>query len=103
MKGVALGIDHLLIGTLSTDGRHADGTVQFTQAMDSVLRTQEGNISLEAPAINMTAVDLIRESKVPDDLLSWSHSCHVSDFACGICRGCQKHYETTLELGLDPY
>jgi len=103
MRAVALGVNRLLIGTLATDGGHADGRSEFVEAMDRVLRAQEGAISLEAPAINLTAAQLIRESGVPMEILAWAHSCHVSDYACGLCRGCRKHYETLAELGVEPY
>lgn len=93
----------LLIGALRTDGFHADGTREFVGAMSHLLGLQEGGMHLEAPAISLNAVELIKTSRVPTDLLAWSHSCHVSEFACGTCRGCQKHYETYVGLGLAPY
>ena len=103
MKGVALGIQSLMIGTLSTDERHADGRRSFVRAMDELLRMQEGAITLEAPAIDLTAVELIRISGVPMEILGWAHSCHVGEYACGLCRGCRKHYETLADLGVPPY
>jgi 7-cyano-7-deazaguanine synthase len=103
MKGAAIGVKRLLIGTLKTDGQHADGTPAFVSAMNAVMRLQEGNIVLEAPAINLTAVELIRRSGVSMDILAWAHSCHVAEYACGTCRGCRKHYETLQALGVAPY
>lgn len=103
MKAVAIGVERLLIGTLKTDERHADGRASFITGMDAVLQLQEGAIALEAPAISLTAVELMRQSGVPMEILSWAHSCHVADYACGMCRGCRKHYETLQELGVDPY
>ena len=103
MKAVGLGVKHLLIGCLATDGRHADGRPEFVAALGSLLREQEGGICLEAPAIGMTAAELVRTSGVPTEILSWSHSCHVAEYACGQCRGCRKHYETITELGASPY
>lgn len=103
MRTIALGVERLLIGTLKTDGRHADGRPEFIQAMNAVQRLQEGEMMLEAPAIELTAAELIRTSGVPMDVLAWAHSCHVADYACGMCRGCRKHYETLQELGVDPY
>jgi 7-cyano-7-deazaguanine synthase len=104
MKAVALGVNRLLIGTLKTDGEgHADGRIEFVERMDQLLGLQEGGLGLEAPAINLTAVELIRASRVPMDILAWSHSCHVAEHACGLCRGCRKHYETMAELDIDPY
>lgn len=103
MKGVAIGVEQLLIGTLRTDDVHADGRPAFIGAMDTVLRLQEGGLTVEAPAIALTAVELIRRSGAPMELLAWAHSCHVAEYACGLCRGCRKHYETLAQLGVDPY
>lgn len=103
MKGVALGVDRLLLGTVKDDVAHADGSREFIDAMDSTLRLQEGGLRLEAPAIDLAPVDLVRRSKVPWDVLAWSHSCHVSEYACGVCRGCHKHYETCEAIGVSPY
>jgi 7-cyano-7-deazaguanine synthase len=103
MRGVALGVDCLLMGTLKTDSAHADGTPRFIRAMDAVLQCQEGSMRLETPAIGCTSAELIRTSGVPLEILAWAHSCHVADQACGVCRGCRKHYETLAELGIAPY
>ena len=103
MKAIALGVQRLLIGSLKADNQHADGRPEFIRAMDALLCCQEGEIRLEAPAIEMSAVELLRASRVPLELLAWAHSCHVGDYACGLCRGCRKHYETMVEFGVDPY
>lgn len=103
MKAIALEVSLLLIGTLKTDCAHCDGTLTFVRGLDSLLRNQEGGMRLEAPAVHLTAVELIRISKVPTEILGWAHSCHTSNFACGICRGCRKHYETMAGVGLEPY
>jgi 7-cyano-7-deazaguanine synthase len=103
MKGVTRGVQRLILGTLKSDGRHADGRPDFIITLDLLLRLQEGGLRLEAPAIGMTAAELIRTSNVPMEILAWAHSCHVGAHACGLCRGCQKHYETLVELGVDPY
>ena len=103
MKGIAFGVERLLVGTLKTDVSHADGSKAFVSCMDALLRLQEGGMRLQAPAIGLTAVELIRKSAVPTELVSWAHSCHVGEYACGLCRGCRKHYETLQGLGADPY
>ncbi len=103
MKAVQLGASRILIGTLATDGAHLDGTRTFLAAMREVLQEQEGKIELAAPAIEMTATELIKASKVPGEVLAWAHSCHTADYACGECRGCVKHYRTLEALGADPY
>jgi 7-cyano-7-deazaguanine synthase len=103
MRCVALGTKRLLIGTLKSDDRHADGRPEFVRGLNALLRLQEGEMTLEAPAIELTAVELVRRSAVPMDVLAWAHSCHVGEFACGLCRGCRKHYETLRDLGEAPY
>lgn len=103
MRAVPLGIKRLLIGALRTDGRHADGTSAFVEALDRLLASQEGGIRLEAPAIALDGPELVRSSRIPMEVLAWSHSCHVSDYACGECNGCRKHYETFTALGEAPY
>jgi 7-cyano-7-deazaguanine synthase len=103
MRGIALGADRLLIGTLRTDAFHADGTEGFIELMNELLQSQEGKIALDAPAVTLTAVELIRVSEVPMEILGWAHSCHTAEHACGTCRGCRKHYETLDELGVVPY
>jgi 7-cyano-7-deazaguanine synthase len=103
MKAVGLGVDALLIGCLVTDGQHADGREAFVAALDNLLQLQEGQMRLEAPAITLTASQLIQRSEIPMEILSWAHSCHVGEYACGLCRGCHKHYETLKALGYAPY
>ncbi|RAI54650.1 7-cyano-7-deazaguanine synthase [Roseicella frigidaeris] len=103
MAVIPRGARRLLIGCLATDGAHADGRAAFVEAMDGLLAMQEGGMRLEAPAIGLTAVELIRASGVPPETLAWAHSCHVAEHACGMCRGCQKHYETLEALGHAPY
>ncbi|MGT0195023.1 7-cyano-7-deazaguanine synthase [Burkholderia pyrrocinia] len=103
MKAISLNISKLLIGSLRTDGVHADGKPEFITAMSAVLSCQEGGITFEAPAIHLSGPELIRASGIPPDLLAWAHSCHVASEACGMCHGCRKHYETLEDLGLEPY
>ncbi len=99
MKAVAAGVTELMVGSVSSDGVHADGRPQFYEALDRLMSEQEGGLRVSAPAIVMSTVDLIRISDIPPDLLAWAHSCHVGALACGSCRGCVKHLETTLALG----
>ena len=103
MKAVSIDVDRLLVGALRTDGLHLDGTPEFISAISEVTELQEGHLVVEAPAIELDAVELVKQSGIPTELLAWAHSCHVSDYACGLCRGCRKHYETLRDLGVDPY
>ncbi|MEI5668368.1 7-cyano-7-deazaguanine synthase [Bosea sp. CCNWLW174] len=96
-------VTHLMIGTLKTDGQHVDGQPGFIDRLDQLLNFQEGSMRLFAPAIALTAEELIRTSNVPAEILGWAHSCHRSDFACGECGGCRKHYRTMEAVGLGAY
>lgn len=98
MRAVGLGIEELMLGTVATDNQHADGSTAFVAAIDSLLSLQEGGLRVTAPAIGLDAEALVRISGVPRDLLSWAHSCHKADVACGQCRGCNKYFETWVAL-----
>lgn len=101
MKAISLGVKQLIIGTVRSDGNHADGTSEFVDAVDQLLSMQEGVMTVEAPAIYLSTAELVRISKVPDSLLAWAHSCHKANVACGNCRGCNKYFETVQELQSD--
>ncbi len=94
MKCHHMGYSELMVGALQSDGFHADGTPEFIEQINALLSMQEGSLRVTAPAISLSATDLVRESGIPEQLLCWSHSCHVSEIACGFCRGCRKHFET---------
>lgn len=100
MRAVTAGVNVLLIGTVRSDGeRHLDGTPEFVRQVNSLMSYQEGGLRIEAPAINLTAVELVREAKVPASFLAWAHSCHKADIACGECLGCNKQEAVYEELG----
>ncbi len=94
MKCQLLELPELMIGALKTDGFHADGTSEFIKRMNRLFSLQEGELKVIAPAIELTAAELVQKSQVPHEVIAWSHSCHVAAYACGSCRGCHKHYET---------
>lgn len=98
-KAIELGCTEILIGTVSSDEYHKDGTSEFIAKMNELLSLQEGNIGLKAPAIELTTVGLVRQSEIPFDILALSHSCHKANVPCTDCRGCNKHYSCMKELG----
>lgn len=102
-RGIALGVDRLLLGSVASDASHTDGTPKFYSAIDALMRLQEGAVSVEAPAIEVNTVELVRKSGIPRPLLAWAHSCHTGDLACGGCRGCVKHYAVMDEVYGDAY
>ena len=91
----------VMIGSVITDERHVDGSAVFRDLLSQLLRIQEGGITLVAPAAQMTTLELARASGITLDVLSWAHSCHTSNLACGRCPGCTKHSEVMRSLGLN--
>lgn len=101
MKAIALGANRLMIGSVKSDGQHADGTPEFVERLNALLSMQEGGMTVEAPAITMTTAELARHARVPASFLAWAHSCHKANVACGNCRGCNKYFEVLDELAGD--
>lgn len=90
----------ILIGTVREDAtRHADGTVEFVEALDGLLARQEGGLRLRAPAQTLTTADLIERSGISDAVLGWTHSCHLASSACGACPGCRRRTGVLTGLG----
>jgi 7-cyano-7-deazaguanine synthase len=95
---VGAGVKEIWIGTVSSDARHADGTLAFINCLNALLRLQEGELSLCAPAIELSSLELIHRSRIPKSILAYAHSCHTADLACGECPGCLKHLDVTRLL-----
>jgi 7-cyano-7-deazaguanine synthase len=96
-----LGLDHVVVGTVAGDGdRHADGTQEFYKVLDALMRLQEGNIGVLAPAISETTEQLVVRSGLGEDILGWTVSCHRSEFPCGDCPGCWKRARVMAALGM---
>jgi 7-cyano-7-deazaguanine synthase len=98
MKAIQLGVTRLMIGTVSSDGTHKDGTPEFVLALGELMAMQEGGMIVEAPAIRMTTKGLVLLSGVPESQLAWAHSCHRANVPCGGCRGCNKYLQTLKDL-----
>lgn len=97
---VTRGHTEVLVGTVAGDGdRHADGTQTFYDAMNAVLAAQEGALAVNAPAMDLTAADLITTSRITDATLGWTHSCHTGNLPCKTCPGCIKRAEVLLQAG----
>ncbi|QSV13780.1 7-cyano-7-deazaguanine synthase [Photobacterium ganghwense] len=91
---------NILIGSVSSDCRHRDGSTEFVDTIDSLVALQEGGIRIQAPAIELTTNQLIEKSKISEDILHWAHSCHRGNLACGRCPGCIKHSEVMSQMGV---
>jgi 7-cyano-7-deazaguanine synthase len=74
--------------------------MKFYEAIDQVVSLQEGHISVEAPGIASTTVELIRESKLGPPTLGYTYSCHRGNFPCYECPGCYKRQEVFAQLGM---
>jgi 7-cyano-7-deazaguanine synthase len=96
-RAVSLGVGQLLVGSVASDESHQDGKAEFYVLLDRLLEFQEGGIRVTAPGIAMTTEELVRTSGISLSQLSWAHSCHKGEFACGDCRGCYK-YHSVMEL-----
>lgn len=99
MRVISLGLKNISIGTVATDRLHGDNSIEFMDAMNLLLRTQEGALSLCTPARKFTTAELVRKAEMPLSTLAWTHSCHMSIFPCGRCRGCTKRQQVLEELG----
>jgi 7-cyano-7-deazaguanine synthase len=95
-------ITEILVGTVMGDDAHPDGSREFVAAIDRLVELQSG-VRIVAPAIYMTTLQLVRKAVVPQSLLGWTFSCHTGEWACGFCRGCNKHRQVIecLEAGTD--
>ena len=99
MKAITLGVVHIFLGSVKSDALHRDGTIEFVDALSKLLEMQEGALRVEAPAIDMSTVELIRASGISSAELAWCHSCHTSNVSCGSCRGCYKYFNVFEEIG----
>lgn len=99
MKAISFGVTHLCLGTVRSDGSHSDGTIEFVNAISTLMSLQEGGLTISAPAIELSTTELIKISGIPSDVLAWAHSCHKSNVPCGNCRGCNKYFEVLGEVG----
>jgi 7-cyano-7-deazaguanine synthase len=95
-------LTEIMVGTVAGDEAHPDGSREFVAAVGNLVCLQSGVI-VSAPAIAMTTLQLIRTAGVPKAVLGWTFSCHTGEWACGSCRGCNKHRQVIecLETGID--
>ena len=99
MYAMRFGFSRVLIGTVKSDHRHADGTAEFVDRISQLIQHQEGGIVVGAPAMHLSSAELIQASEVPHAVLGWAHSCHAEVLACGNCPGCHKHSEAMQAIG----
>lgn len=100
MKGIALGLRKLYVGSIKTDGIHKDGTSEFYRLMNELMVYQEGGIKIEMPAAELNTYQLVEVSGMPKEAMLWTHSCHTSNTPCMKCSGCLKNYAVRYKYGL---
>ncbi len=93
MAAIRIGVTEIMVGSVKSDTGHSDSTPEFIDLLNRLVHLQEGSIRVSAPAHSLTAVELVKESRIPFPLLAWTHSCHTGNLACGSCRGCIKQME----------
>lgn len=94
------GCDRVVIGSVRSDAFHCDGTPVFYDRLNALVCEQEGGIRVEAPAIELSTLELVRQSRVDAGLLGWTFSCHAAVLPCGDCPGCNKRRGVLRELDL---
>ena len=77
-----------------------DGTDGFYKLMNKLASYQEGEIKILCPTLDYFSHELVQKYKVPLDLISIAHSCHISNLACGRCSGCIKQLRVREEIGI---
>ena len=87
------GLSELNIGLVKGDV-FKDCGQKFVGAVTDLMLLQEGRILVRAPAIGLTAIELLKVSGIPADFLGITMSCHVMDIPCGQCAGCRKNSAT---------
>ena len=95
MKAIQLDVCELMV-----DAQHTDGTAAFYEQLSKLVLMQEGSIKVTAPAIEMTTVELVKRSGIPENILMYAHSCHTSNHPCGRCHGCTKYMYVKEQLGI---
>lgn len=94
------GFETIVVGTVASDGeRHVDGAQPFYEDLDRLIAMQEGGLRVVTPAIGMSSDELLAIADIGDDVLILTHSCHVSNIACGTCPGCEKRQNLLARTG----
>ncbi|GFD91395.1 7-cyano-7-deazaguanine synthase [Alteromonas sp. KUL154] len=98
MQAIKDEVKELYLSSVKSDGFHRDGTKEFYKLINSLVSYQEGQIKVICPTLDYYSHELALKYKVPINLLSIAHSCHISNFACGKCSGCTKQLKVRHEL-----
>lgn len=80
---------------LVRDDVYPDCKDTFVRKIRTLVNIQNPHLDVQAPAIDVTTLQLLRRSDFPPDLLGLTFSCHFADFPCGECPGCKKNHDIT--------
>lgn len=93
MRFLSEGLKEIIVGAVRSDV-HADGKARFLRGIDRLMALQEGAVSVSAPGRYLHPYRLLAMSGFPHSLLGLTFSCHVMEYPCGRCRGCEKNLST---------
>ncbi|EFK55804.1 7-cyano-7-deazaguanine synthase [Sphingobacterium spiritivorum] len=93
-----IGVLHL--ASVKSDSFHKDGTPQFYDLINELVKYQEGNISIVCESTGYYSHELVKKYNVPLEIIAFAHSCHISNTACGQCPGCKKQIKVRHELSI---
>lgn len=80
----------ILIGSTHSDKHFKDNDVSFVEKINDLMKFQDANISLVAPAINHDSIEYFQNAKISEPLYHHLHSCNFSNDPCGTCSSCIK-------------
>lgn len=101
MQAIKDDISELYLASVKSDHFHSDGTKEFYNLINETVSFQEGKIKVLCPTLEMYSHELVINYKVPIELISIAHSCHISNWACGKCSGCMKQIKVKYEIGFE--
>lgn len=101
MQGIKDGVKEIYLASVKSDCFHKDGTEEFYKLINDLVFYQEGKIKVVCPTLEYYSHELATKYKVPIELLTIAHSCHISNFACGKCSGCIKQLKVRHELNIE--
>ncbi|MDD5372343.1 MAG: 7-cyano-7-deazaguanine synthase [Sulfurimonas sp.] len=87
----SLNIKEIYIGTTLNDSHFKDGSSEFINIINKLFNYQEGNISIVAPFVNKTILQIIDKINIPLNIISIAFSCTESNIPCGNCESCLKN------------
>ncbi|WP_116771065.1 7-cyano-7-deazaguanine synthase [Maribacter litoralis] len=101
MQSIKDSVNEIYLASVKSDNFHKDGTIDFYKSINNLVSYQEGNIKIICPTLDFYSHQLVIKYKVPIELITLAHSCHISNLACGKCSGCTKQLRVRHELNIE--